>query len=384
MRLSVTSPISTKDGTNNKNSSLTNCLKESKQSKDAFVWVRGVKQPAPPIDKAVVRPGLVLEAEGTGVGGGLVAFDNELISVYGTTLGFATASSGGWTGPSAITYDALGDPYTLSSHPEWDGTKWLARIYDTASMLYIINESTDGINFSYVAAFPNDPTTYPNGLQSYFGKWYVQDNTGATDTVLMSSNSGASWSALSTLPFVISVGQIVTFYAIGSDLYAQNMNTGDAAKSTDQGVTWGASFSSPLIWGGIYTYTLFFQQDFQSSLWFWDPTDSMVHTCSDPSIASTPISSPFDGDPTYVLMASDGVKLYLYNATSGLYSWDGYSFTYLGTPGYSMSPTWMDVSSGILYFLELAQTTTYTGPETTIAALTTIQIGLYDFAQSSQ
>lgn len=71
MRLPVTPQISTKDGVSAKNARLTNCLKETTK--------RG--------DMAVIRPGLVTQAEATGVGGGLVAFNNELVSVYGATLG---------------------------------------------------------------------------------------------------------------------------------------------------------------------------------------------------------------------------------------------------------------------------------------------------------
>ena len=72
MRLPITPQISTKDGVSAKNARLTNCLKESKKAGD----------------KAVVRPGLVLDAVASGVGNGLVVFNNELVSVYGATLGF--------------------------------------------------------------------------------------------------------------------------------------------------------------------------------------------------------------------------------------------------------------------------------------------------------
>ncbi len=77
MRLPITPQISTKDGISNKNARLTNCLKESKKGGD----------------KAVVRPGLVLDAQASGVGNGLVVFNNELVSVYGATLGFGVDES---------------------------------------------------------------------------------------------------------------------------------------------------------------------------------------------------------------------------------------------------------------------------------------------------
>lgn len=79
MRLPIVPQISTKDGVSNKNARLTNCLKESKKSGD----------------KAVVRPGLVLDAQASGVGHGLVVFNNELVSVYGATLGLNTEAVAG-------------------------------------------------------------------------------------------------------------------------------------------------------------------------------------------------------------------------------------------------------------------------------------------------
>lgn len=77
MRLPIVPQISTKDGVSAKNARLTNCLKESKKTGD----------------KAVVRPGLVLDAVASGVGNGLVVFNNELVSVYGATLEIGVGES---------------------------------------------------------------------------------------------------------------------------------------------------------------------------------------------------------------------------------------------------------------------------------------------------
>lgn len=70
MRLPVTPQISTKDGLSNKNARLTNCLKESKKGGD----------------KAVVRPGLVLEDTYSGIGNGLIPFDGRLLVIYDDTV----------------------------------------------------------------------------------------------------------------------------------------------------------------------------------------------------------------------------------------------------------------------------------------------------------
>ena len=70
MRLPVVPQISTKDGTSNKNARLTNCLKESKKTGD----------------KAVIRPGLVLDDTYSGLGNGLIAFDGRLLVIYDDTV----------------------------------------------------------------------------------------------------------------------------------------------------------------------------------------------------------------------------------------------------------------------------------------------------------
>jgi hypothetical protein len=80
MRLPVTPQISTKDATSNKNSRLTNCLKESKPSGD----------------KAVVRPGLVTSDTFTGIGSGLIPFDGRLLVIYDDTVTDVEASTWPW------------------------------------------------------------------------------------------------------------------------------------------------------------------------------------------------------------------------------------------------------------------------------------------------
>ena len=59
MRLPLVPEIDSRDGTSNKDERLTNALSETDEG----------------VTLAVVRPGLVFEAEGTGVGGGLVAYN---------------------------------------------------------------------------------------------------------------------------------------------------------------------------------------------------------------------------------------------------------------------------------------------------------------------
>lgn len=91
MRLPVFPNISTKDGTSNKNARLTNVLKVSG-----------------PKEIAEIRPALVESAVSTGNGNGLVSFNDELISVYGATLGVSVVEggSGGGSIPALATIQA--------------------------------------------------------------------------------------------------------------------------------------------------------------------------------------------------------------------------------------------------------------------------------------
>ena len=72
MRLPLASQIDSRDGESNKDGRLTNVLKETDES--------GVL--------AVVRPGLELMAAMSGAGGGITAFNEVLISIFGTVLGY--------------------------------------------------------------------------------------------------------------------------------------------------------------------------------------------------------------------------------------------------------------------------------------------------------
>ena len=169
MRLQITPSVSTKDGLSNKNARLTNCLKESKKSGD----------------KAVIRPGLVLDAQASGVGNGLVSFNGELVSVYGTTLGLNTA-----------TFDPEFDVSVadLESH----SFMWhLGELFCVAAAT--IYKSNDyGVTFQSVSSFPG--TTYVAGaltLLSMNGILYCFGNT----TTYQSIDSGVNWTVVVATPY---------------------------------------------------------------------------------------------------------------------------------------------------------------------------------------
>lgn len=72
MRLPLVSNIDSRDGTANKDERLTNVLMENDEG----------------VAMACVRPGLATIATASGVGGGETVFNETLITVFGTTLGF--------------------------------------------------------------------------------------------------------------------------------------------------------------------------------------------------------------------------------------------------------------------------------------------------------
>ena len=77
MRLPLAQDIDSRDGTSNRDERLTNVLGEDNNGQQM----------------ATLRPGLATVATATGAGGGQVNFNEVLITVYGTTLGFGSAPS---------------------------------------------------------------------------------------------------------------------------------------------------------------------------------------------------------------------------------------------------------------------------------------------------
>lgn len=116
MRLPIASPLVSRDGAANKDARLTNMLKESDGGREL----------------AVTRPGLNLQVDLSGVGNGLVVFNDELIGVYGTTAyllsPFETISG---VMPTAGSFWAA---------PVWNGTVYCSVAASTAYAAI----STDG------------------------------------------------------------------------------------------------------------------------------------------------------------------------------------------------------------------------------------------------
>ena len=219
MRLPIVPQISTKDGTSNKNARLTNCLKESKPSGD----------------KAVVRPGLVLDATASGVGHGLVVFDNQLVSVYGATLGFGVIEGiDGWSAYFDVTTAATGDICYGNS---------LFYITDVNGGFYKTTDMSDFVEMSPVTAciMSYRSLTAGGGLVCYAAG--TSDGGNSAD-IQWSNDDGATWNFE---PDAIGSGIIdaypdaVTLFYTGTRFYASVLDNGSAATSTWRSsdcVTW--------------------------------------------------------------------------------------------------------------------------------------------------
>ena len=77
MRIPLAGELDSRDGTSNRDERLTNVLSETDEG----------------VTLAVVRPGLATIATASGAGGGETVFNETLITVYGTTLGFGPTPS---------------------------------------------------------------------------------------------------------------------------------------------------------------------------------------------------------------------------------------------------------------------------------------------------
>ncbi len=258
MRLPVVPDVSTKDGVSNKNARLINALKESNS--------RG--------DKAVVRPGLSLDVQASGIGNGLVSFNNTLVSVYGATLGEVVQSGtgiyGSWTRVTGVlpsgslisaTYghgnfiatngtsffkSAGGISWTAVASPGtngWalcsDGTNFIAvGVNDGKIYLSTDNAASWALVYTISAVLPlNSIPVHFDGTYFLVG---IDDDDG--NCGLVRSADGSSWSVVgSGLP---DIGQITSFATGGGVTFAA-IPTHDGWRSVDNGSTWTAATFDP-------------------------------------------------------------------------------------------------------------------------------------------
>lgn len=233
MRLPLIPQLSTKDGVQNKNARMTNVLVDKDEQGDF----------------AAIRPGLRQISDTTGEGRGLVNYNDQLISVYGSTLGFLTqpeysrtifnvnlpvgstsqyifgvtdsptgyvgvgqinqsgtkrvfvSSSDGLTWDMTVMYDPYGAPLSISGFKYFLGeyrsfayleTSLGSGIYQPSSI-----KSTDGVNWTIQSEIP-DHDAYDTGLfRSYMvvhDTFYMYSyNTALSQYGLVSTTDCDTW-----------------------------------------------------------------------------------------------------------------------------------------------------------------------------------------------
>ena len=258
MRIPLAAELDSRDGSSNKGARLTNALKESGETGD----------------KAVIRPGLSVIAQGSGVGNGVVAFNNELVSVYGSTFNinyepgvadwnnYASVLAGVNAGSPTFGNDSF---MSISSgrvaNISANGTAWQTRgtIGGSATWHYL---ASDGENF---VALPGSgaATTYTSsdlgltwiahasaiGISSppisecsihFDGSYYlaavVDDDTVAT---MWRSSDGATWSQCGDRP--VAQESRPTSWATGAGVTLACSPGEGSAYSANNGLTWNDS-----------------------------------------------------------------------------------------------------------------------------------------------
>ena len=399
MRLPIASPLVSRDGAANKDARLTNMLKESDGGREL----------------AVTRPGLALIAAGSGVGGGLVAFNGELISVYGTTLGISdpvslTAWTGGTTYGATIqitsvaylsgVYVAVGTN-TATTHgviySSTDGLLWMARV-DSAFMFNAVAASET--TFCVVGpgskfATSTNGTTWtisdflPGGIAGdviWDGSYFIVQSSGSC----YRSADGITWTAITMAGDGAMVSYNVRSAASGAITVVCNEDdvSGDVWlwTTTNHGDTWtrGASnVASPqaVAYGnGVF---LALESDGVSLISVYSSPDGInFHkTAEIPFDPATPgqLNASFSNGVFCVMIGWSGtVADARYFLSEDGATWTNYTdFNFgAGDRYFSLIPT----PTGFLYSADdISGTTTVVRP---ITALDTVAAGIYDFAQS--
>jgi hypothetical protein len=341
MRLPVVPQISTKDGVSNKNARLTNCLKESKKGGD----------------KAVVRPGLVLDAQASGVGHGLVVFNNELVSVYGATLGFGVIEgTDGWS--------AYFDVTTTTPEDICYGNS-LFYITDVSGGFYKTTDLNDLVEMTSVTASSIDSRalTAGGGLVCYASG---STDSGNSVDIQWSNDDGATWNfepdAISTID---SYADVVTLFHTGTRFYASVLDNGAGEASTWSSgdcVTWtqrgniidinhyALSFCSGL--GYLYAMT-------DTGACAYSTNDGTSWTAHSTLDATRDVISMVLSNSTLVAFGDIGGIPYLYRSTNGLTFSETSMASVVGGGG---SPVALSIISGALV-LTIASTNYYTSTD---------------------
>lgn len=391
MRLPVCPNVNTKDGQSNKNARLTNCLKETTK--------RG--------DMAVIRPGLVLEAEGDGVGGGLVAFNNELVSVYGSTFNISyELGPADWSNYTTVLagvnagVPTFGSDMFMSvssgrvSQISSNGVTWQTKgtIGGSATWHYLASDGT-----KFVALPASDGTTYTSsdigatwtahasaiGIATppiseasiYFsGTYYfaavVDDDT--TPTMWRSSN-GSTWTQCGDRP--VAQGSAPNSWATGAGVTLVCSGGTGSAYSDDDGLTWNDSALPLEAAYAAFGNGTFVVIDSVDAFSYTSPTGLSFYTNVIPTLTSPGSSKLLFNGVEFVLI--DGGSTTFHTSQDGI-DWTSQTNTSGSTYGASA------VGNGTIVMVNTSNRdcATYAPPINIPTLVSSVVIGNYDFAQS--
>lgn len=335
MRLPIASPLVSRDGAANKDARLTNMLKEMDGSREL----------------AVTRPGLTLVAEGAGAGGGLVAFNGELISVYGTTLGTVDGSVqlNDWTftNPFASSFSILDisyfkGQYLVTGTTSSEGTDIIYASSDAVSwrIVYSLSIVSGGESFN------NTIFTFASSDDMIIGLYFSGPIGGPYEMKSVVSTDGITWNTHSIGSYSASVLSILW----DGTYFIASFENG-LIKSTD-GINWITAGALPTgavsgfdrgSWAVLDNKILaVFQDNGSGDLWFWVSDDhAATWTHCTQFAESSPITS---GNGKFVTIRENIAPNFdIYDSTDGL------TWTYRATitaVGLSISST-ISFSNGL-------------------------------------
>ena len=220
MRLPITPQISTKDGLSNKNARLTNCLKETKKSGD----------------KAVIRPGLEDVYTTVGTGNGLVAFNNELVAVYDSTIVLGELETNEeWVIVADIGY------------ANYTGMTYAEGTYIILSNLSAVGYSSDGITWSSGSGLVDG---YYETIAYGLGLFVTVTTDTSSNGIAASSDDGITWT-----PRTIS-NHSWRKVMFGNGIFIATPNSGINCAISSNGTSWTdstmptAAFWYAGVWNG--------------------------------------------------------------------------------------------------------------------------------------
>lgn len=405
MRLPVVPQISTKDGVSNKNARLTNCLKEVKKAGE----------------KAVVRPGLVLDAQASGVGNGLVVFNNELVSVYGATLGIGVTET-----TVSAAFASYGAVTGFVCNTVWhNGTQYVAVGYHTGTFVAEIYTSTDGESWtSRTTPSPSADFQTANSL-TWTGTYWLAcaDNSNDEELYVFKSSDGITWSATSTGGVALVTNSQVcwdgtySYVCVDGSLYRSSdgvswayMNNfnGTLGLASGNGVLVGIGFDSGAPYSSIsitsnsgvtvnhYTPTSSQNITTMTGVCFDGTRFVAISGNSDGASGASVLSSITGADFTEIstistfdttatvnrIVYDNGV--YVATSSNGVYavSTDAEMWVEYSEPGYAFRTVGLGIGRFSSFAVDTPSSITTTAGTNNIPALATITGDYYDFAQS--